>query len=78
MKYKMDRLTKEDVKNILKKIKDKELSLKLRIHFDEILDETYAPPRLTREDRYSESEGSAEEEEGYDVYVDSHGFQSLF
>ena len=62
----MDQLTKADVLNILQKITDKEL------------DETYAPPRLTREDRYSDSECSAEEEEGYDVYVDSHGFQSLF
>tara|TARA_R110000787_G_scaffold278863_1_gene388786 strand:+ start:47 stop:265 length:219 start_codon:yes stop_codon:yes gene_type:complete len=41
------------------------------------VDEDYQPPKRNRNDSLSESEGSAEEEEAYDVYVDQHGFQSL-
>ena len=34
-------------------------------------------PHLIRRDSLSDTEGSAEEEEAYEVYVDQHGFQSL-
>lgn len=74
----MDRITKDDVENILKRIiDDKKLSLKIRLHFDEILDEDYVPPKSLRKERYSESEGSAEEEEYTYATEDEEGFLSL-
>lgn len=73
----MDKITKDDVEEILKRITDnKKLSLKIRLHFDEILDEDYVPPKRVKKERYSESEGSAEEEYTY-ATEDEEGFLSL-
>ncbi len=77
MTLQMDRITKDDVEEILKRIvDDKKLSFKIRLHFDEILDEDYVPPKSLRKERYSESEGSAEEEYTY-CTEDEEGFLSL-
>jgi hypothetical protein len=43
----------------------------------EAMDEEYVPPHRRKYDLLSDDEGSAEEEEGYEVYIDQHGFQSL-
>ena len=40
------------------------------------VDEDFKPSLIMR-DSLSDTEGSAEEEEAYGVYVDQHGFQSL-
>ena len=77
MTLQMDRLNKKDVEEILKRIvDDKKLSLKIRLHFDEILDEDYVPPKILKKERYSDSEGSAEEEYTY-ATEDEEGFLSL-
>ena len=77
MTLEMDKITKDDVEEILKRINDnKKLSLKIRLHFDEILDENYVPPKRIKKERYSESEGSAEEEYTY-ATEDEEGFLSL-
>jgi len=77
MTLQMDRITKDDVEEILKRINDnKKLSFKIRLHFDEILDEDYVPPKSVRKEMYSESEGSAEEEYTY-ATEDEEGFLSL-
>jgi len=78
MTLQMDRLNKKDVEEILKRIvDDKKLSLKIRLHFDEILDEDYVPPKSLKKERYSESEGSAEEEDFTYTTEDEEGFLSL-
>tara|TARA_R110000803_G_scaffold77538_1_gene142420 strand:+ start:93 stop:317 length:225 start_codon:yes stop_codon:yes gene_type:complete len=40
-------------------------------------DSEYKPPKKIVKDILSDTEGSAEEEEGYEVYIDSHGFHSI-
>ena len=78
MTLQMDRITKDDVEEILKRIvDDKKLSFKIRLHFDEILDEDYVPPKSVKKEMYSESEGSAEEEEYTYTTEDEEGFLSL-
>ena len=71
----METICKKDVETILKYIKpDKNLCTKVRIHFEEILDEDYAPPkRQVKKEYYSDHEGSCEEEEIYDVGMTSDG-----
>ena len=66
-----------DILSILKKHNKKDLITKIRIIFEDILDEDYEPPRVTRRNRYSDSEGSAEEEEEYCFQTDDHGLMSL-
>ena len=74
----MDKITKDDVEEILKRIvDDKKLSFKIRLYFDEILDEDYVPPKRIKKERYSESEGSAEEEDYTYATEDEEGFLSL-
>jgi len=74
----MDKITKDDVEEILKRIvDDKKLSFKIRLYFDEILDEDYVPPKSLKKERYSESEGSAEEEDYTYATEDEEGFLSL-
>ena len=78
MSLQMDRLNKKDVEEILKRIVDDDkLSFKIRLHFDEILDENYVAPKRIKKERYSESEGSAEEEEYTYTTEDEEGFLSL-
>lgn len=76
----MEDMKKSDVKEILKILKQhdkKDLATKIRIHFEEILDEDYIPPKRIRREPYSDSEGSAEEEEFTYTTEDEHGFLSL-
>ena len=78
MTLQMDKLNKKDVEEILKRIVDDDkLSFKIRLHFDEILDEDYVPPKSVKKEMYSESEGSAEEEEYTYCTEDEEGFSSL-
>ena len=75
----MDTIFKEDVEEIIKilrKKNKKDLITKIRIHFEELLDEDYKPPKKIRRERYSDDEGSADEED-YDVCVCSDGFWSI-
>ena len=41
------------------------------------IDHDYKPPLRTRKDSLSESEGSADSEEEYEVKIDENGFHSL-
>lgn len=76
----MEEITAKDVNkiiNILRENDERDLITKLRIHFEEILDEDYVPPKkIFRKEYYSDSEGSAEEEYTY-ATEDEEGFLSL-
>ncbi len=62
---------------ILEDLKERDLALKIRIHFEDVLDEDYSPPkRRLKKEYYSDSEGSAEEEYTY-ATEDEEGFLSL-
>ena len=71
----MEAINKKDVETILKYIKpDKDLSTKVRIHFEDILDQDYVPPkRRVKREYYSDHEGSCSSEEEYDVGITSEG-----
>ena len=76
----MEEMRKSDVIEILKILKqhnEKDLATKIRIHFEEILDEDYVPPKTIRREPYSDSEGSSEEEEFTYTTEDEFGFLSL-
>jgi len=76
----MEVMTSHDLGRIIDILMEKEetdLITKLRIHFEELFDSDYKPPRRVKKERYSESEGSAEEEEEYYTIEDEHGFLSL-
>ena len=76
----MEKVFAEDVKEVIKILKihkKKDLITKLQIHFEDLLDEEYKPPTRVKKERYSDSEGSAEEEDiGYTT-EDEYGFLSL-
>jgi len=76
----MEEITAKDVNkiiNILRENDERDLITKLRIHFEEILDQDYVPPKkIFRKEYYSDSEGSAEEEYTY-ATEDEEGFLSL-
>lgn len=75
----MEQMSLKDVNELLKILKQhnkKDLITKIRIIFEDILDEDYQPPRFVRKNRYSDSEGSAEEESVY-CTEDEEGFLSL-
>jgi len=77
----MEVITKTDVIQILKILKQRnkrDLITKIRIVFEDLLDEEYVPPRKKiKTEKYSDSEGSAEEEEEYIWEMDEHGLMSL-
>ena len=74
----MDNFTKADVEKILDKLQDESmLKSKLRILFEEVLDDDYIPPIRVKKDSYSDSEGSAEEEDFTYTTEDEEGFLSL-
>jgi len=74
----MDNFTKADVEKILDKLQDESmLKSKLRILFEEVLDDDYIPPVRVKKDSYSDSEGSAEEEDFTYTTEDEEGFLSL-
>ena len=76
----MEEIFPQDVKEVIKILKihkKTDLITKLQIHFEDLLDLDYEPPKRIRKERYSDSEGSAEEEDiGYTT-EDEHGFLSL-
>ena len=77
----MEEIKTEDVMKIIKILRENEerdLITKIRIHFEELLDEDYVPPKkIFKKEEYSDSEGSAEEEEVYCWETDEHGLLSL-
>ncbi len=74
----MDNFTKADVEKILKILKQESmLKSKLRILFEEVLDDDYVPPVRVKKESYSDSEGSAEEEDFTYTTEDEQGFLSL-
>ena len=73
----MERICKEDVQKLLRIISDdRDLCTKIRIHFEEILDDDYRPPTRERRDPYSEDSGSADEE-GYEYGMTEEGHYYL-
>ena len=76
----MENIYVGDVKEIIKILrihKKSDLVTKIQIHFEDLLDEEYIPPKRLTKCKYSDSEGSAEEEEiGYTT-EDEQGFLSL-
>ena len=74
----MENFTKADVEKILDKLRDESmLKSKLRILFEEVLDDDYIPPVRVKKESYSDSEGSAEEEDFTYTTEDEEGFLSL-
>tara|TARA_B100000424_G_scaffold256840_1_gene237183 strand:- start:417 stop:635 length:219 start_codon:yes stop_codon:yes gene_type:complete len=71
----MDPITFEEIKSTLAKCGRPDLIQELKEHVK--IDEDYNPPNFIKKDKYSDTEGSAEEEEEYEVHEDSNGFQSL-
>jgi len=71
----MDKVSYEEIVSTLAKCGRPDLIQELKDHVK--IDEDYKPPKFTRKDKYSESEGSASEEEEYEIQVDANGFQSL-
>jgi len=76
----MENMYAKDVKEIIKVLKihkKSDLVTKMQIHFEDLLDDEWTPPKRITKCRYSDSEGSAEEEHlGYTT-EDEHGFLSL-
>jgi hypothetical protein len=76
----MENIYAEDVKEIIKILKihkKSDLVTKLQIHFEDLFDQDYVPPKRLTKCKYSDSEGSAEEEEEYCWQTDEHGLLSL-
>lgn len=74
----MDATDVNKIIKILREFNEKDLITKLRIHFEEILDEDYVPPKkIIKKEYYSDSEGSAEEEDFTYTTEDEQGFLSL-
>ena len=76
----MENIYASDVKEIIKILKvhkKKDLVTKVQIHFEDLLDEEYVPPKRINKCKYSESEGSAEEEHVGYTTEDEEGFLSL-
>jgi len=75
---KMDATDVNKIIKILREFDERDLITKLRIHFEEILDEDYVPPKkIIKKEYYSDSEGSAEEEDITYITEDEQGFLSL-
>jgi len=76
----MENIYAKDVKEIIKVLKihkKSDLVTKIQIHFEDLLDDEWTPPTRIHKCKYSDSEGSAEEEHlGYTT-EDEHGFLSL-
>ena len=65
-------LCKNDIEKLLELTSDdKDLSTKLRICFEDILDEDFVPPRMVKKEPLSEDEGSCCSEDEYEIaYTD--------
>tara|TARA_S200002703_G_C3750426_1_gene230872 strand:+ start:719 stop:937 length:219 start_codon:yes stop_codon:yes gene_type:complete len=71
----MDQSTFEEIISILAKNGRPDLIAECHDHIK--IDEDYEPPSYMKKDKYSDDEGSAEEESDYSVEEDEDGFQSL-
>ncbi len=71
----MDKITFEEIISILAMHGRPDLIVEAKEHIK--IDEDYVPPKYTRKDKYSDSEGSAVSEEEYEVDEDEDGFKSL-
>ncbi len=70
----MEILCKADVEKLLELvIDDKDLCTKLRICFEDILDEDFVPPRMVKKEPLSEDEGSCCSEDEYEVAYTEDG-----
>ncbi len=70
----MDKITYEEIVSTLAKCGRPDLIEEFKENVK--IDEDYKPPTFIKKDKYSDSEGSASEED-YEVQEDSNGFQSL-
>jgi hypothetical protein len=71
----MDQLTFDEIVSILAKNGRPDLIAECKEHIK--IDNDYEPPRFMKKDKYSDDEGSAEEESDYEVQEDEDGFCSL-
>ena len=71
----MDKISFEEIVSILAMHGRPDLIQEAKEHIK--IDEDYKPPTYNRRDSLSESEGSADSEEEYEVKIDENGFQSL-
>jgi len=71
----MDQLTFDEIVSILAKNGRPDLIAECKEHIK--IDNDYEPPSYMKKDKYSDNEGSAEEESDYEVQEDEDGFQSL-
>ena len=70
----MESLDRSDVEKLLELVRgDKDLTTKLRIHFEDILDEDWRPPLRVKKEILSEDEGSCCSEDEYEVGYTSDG-----
>tara|TARA_R110000824_G_scaffold8359_5_gene37818 strand:+ start:4085 stop:4312 length:228 start_codon:yes stop_codon:yes gene_type:complete len=74
----MDSMTFDEIISTLAKCGRPDLIMELKQFEKKIVDEDYDPSkeRIIKE-KLSDSEGSADEEGEYDVFIDDDGFQSL-
>jgi len=71
----MDKISSEEIISILAMHGRPDLISEFRETVK--IDNDYKPPKYCKRDSLSDSEGSAESEEEYEVEVDKNGFQSL-
>jgi hypothetical protein len=71
----MDQVTFDEIVSVLAKNGRPDLISEFKDHIN--IDEDYKPPTFMKKEKYSDDEGSAEEESDYEVEVDEEGFQSL-
>jgi hypothetical protein len=70
----MEMLCKNDIEKLLELASDdKDLSTKIRICFEDILDEDFVPPRMVKKEPLSEDEGSCCSEDEYEVAYTEEG-----
>lgn len=71
----MDKICCEEITSILAMHGRPDLIAEFKEHVK--VDEDYKPPNFVKRDSLSDSEGSAESEEDYEVNTDNEGFLSL-
>jgi len=71
----MDKICYEEIISVLAMFGRPDLIEEFKEHIK--IDEDYKPPKFAKKEKLSDSEGSAESEEDYEVQVDSEGFLSL-
>jgi|TARA_R100000479_G_scaffold171229_1_gene114550 hypothetical protein len=71
----MDKIAYEEITSVLAMFGRPDLIAEFKEHVK--VDEDYTPPKYTRREKLSDSEGSAVSEEEYEIEEDENGFQSL-